>query len=147
MLLNKNKKRTYEFQNCEMNLVLENGWVEYIDEDKKKYGLPLAFFREKNGRGALQISTLTSEYKKFEIKEILEKNGQANLDLKEDKLKGWKLYETEKNEDGKYFKYFYLLKPYIVVYATYNCASEYLSDKEPSEAKKIVHSIEVINKK
>ena len=146
-LFNDNRKKIYNFQNFNLQLFLENGWIEYIDDDKKKYSLPLAFFKETNGVGALQISVLTLENGKiFDIDQILKKNGQSNLKINKYKFKEWIVYECEKSDHNRVFKYSYLVNSNFLVYATYNYNIENFSEKELQEAIKIIKTIEVFLK-
>jgi len=146
-LFNKHEKKKYEFQYCYISIVLEDGWVEYVDKDKEKYGLPLSFFKEENGVGALQVSVTTSkDEKELDINKVFKKDEQSSFDVKKYKLKEWIIYEYEKNENERFLKSFYLVNPHVIVYATYNCGLENRNEKELNEAIKIVKTIDVISK-
>ena len=142
------KKIAFEFQSRNLSLNLEPGWIEYVDEDKGKYGQPLSFFKEKDGVGVLQISIATStNNKNFNIDDALKNNNHEHItEVRKYKLRDWTVYEYEETKDARYVKYFQLTKLNVIVYTTYNCESDILNKKELNEAIKIVKTINVVSK-
>jgi hypothetical protein len=140
-------KISFEFQTQILTVVLEAGWKEYEDKDTEQNSL-LTFIKENTGVGALQISLATSKTDQaFNITKTLEQNGQQHI-TKIDKynINDFTVYEYEDYRDERYIKYFNLVKPYIMILATYNCESRLKNEMEINETRKIVRSIVVINK-
>lgn len=143
-IFRKQRSFKYEFQSCYLFINLKNGWTEYTEEDKEKHGLPIAFIKEVNGVGALQISVFTSKTNdRIDLEKQLKEDAQANLLSKRYKLREWNVYEYEKRKNGFFTKSFEFIKSSIVVYITYNCGLKSPNEKELSEAIEIAKSIHV----
>ncbi len=141
---NRNKK--YEFQKCILKLTLNQGWVEFTDPEMNIYGMPLNFVKEiEDAVGALQISIVTSEQSRdFSITQILKNNNQEYINnVKEYKLRDWTIYEYQEEKNDQFFQYLLLVKPHLIVYATYNCPSNNINKKELLEAIAIAKTINI----
>jgi hypothetical protein len=147
-LFNKKYRFHQVFTTRDLSLDLLPDWKEYVEENEENRGYPLTFIKETDGVGALQISFVTSEKdREFDIHDHLKGNKQHVKGLKDYKLRDWTVYEYEESKDGRYFKSFNFVNPNVVAYVTYNVGLEHLNDKELNEAIKIVHSLEITNKK
>lgn len=148
MVLYKSHTQTFEFQNCILHLKLYDHWEEYVDEDKKKYGIPLTFYRKDNGVGALQISLLTTnKNQEFSINDILKINKQEYInEISDYKLNEFNVFEYEDVQNDQYTKFFHLINDKNYIYATYNCSNKVKNSTEINEAIEIIRSIETDSK-
>lgn len=141
-----NKKSRYiqEYTSSILTIDLEQGWA--VDTDIKD---PVTFYKEKDGKGALQFSIVTTKEKELpDTNELLRNNHNvANIkEYKEYQIRAWHVVEFEDSKDNLYNKSFYFLKPQILVYITYFGSYDSKESNEVEEVLNIVKSLEV-NKK
>jgi hypothetical protein len=141
------KKKAYEFNTKIIILELEEGWIEYLSEEKQGDDL-LTFIKKENGIGSLQISLATEENNsEFDIFEALKRNNQEHIiEIKKYESNGLTVYEYEDINGEFYTRFFNLVKTNTIVLVTYNYTLKTNNKKELSEVIKIVKSIYLSDK-
>jgi hypothetical protein len=138
----KNKKTyTQESTTRILSLDLESHWIEDTDTPT-----PLTFIKDKDGKGALQVSLVTfDDLRKPTIDELLGSREKPK-DLKEYQVREWTVYEYDKMVEELYCKTFYFVKTDVFAFFTYTGSLESKGSKELQEAVNIAKSIKVMSK-
>lgn len=102
-LFKKKTKYIQEFTTRILELDLEPGWIEDTETTE-----PLTFIKEKDGKGALQISFVTIQDQKIPTAEELLKDKEKPNDIKEYKIREWTVYEFEEPTKELYNKNYFL---------------------------------------
>jgi hypothetical protein len=140
-LFKKNRKYMHELTTRILCLDLETGWIEDATILE-----PLTFIKEKNGKGALQLSIITfDDQRRPTIEELLESE-KKDYEIKEYKVREWSVYGFDEETSEFYRKNFYFVKTHVVVYISYYGSPTSKGSNELKEAVKISHSVSVINK-